>query len=46
MLISCFDVYFLSHFKGKQYFARMVKVDLTLDHKDFVVDKYLVDEEW
>ena len=50
-MLACFlqmnslDVYCLSHFEDKQYYARMVKVALTLDRKDFLPDGYLVDEE-
>ena len=39
------DVYCLSHFEYKQYYARMVKVALILDRKDFLADGYLVDKE-
>ena len=50
-VLACFlqmnslDVYCLSHFEDKQYYARMVEVALTLDRKDFLPDGYLVDEE-
>ena len=50
-VLACFlqmnslDVYCLSHFEDKQYYARMVKVALTLDWKDFLADGYPVDEE-
>ena len=50
-VLACFlqmnslDVYCLSHFEDKQYYARMVEVALTLDWKDFLPDGYLVDEE-
>ena len=50
-VLACFlqmnslDVYCLSHFENKQYYARMVEVALTLDQKDFLPDGYPVDEE-
>ena len=50
-VLGCFlqmnslDVYCLSHFEDKQYYARMVKVALTLDWKDFLPDGYPVDKE-
>ena len=50
-MLACFlqmnslDVYYLSHFEDKQYYARMVEVALSLDRKDFLLDGYPVDEE-
>ena len=50
-VLACFlqmnslDVYCLSHFEDKQYYARMVEVALTLDWKDFLPNGYPVDEE-
>ena len=50
-MLACFlqmnslDLYCLSHFEDKQYYARMVEVALTLDWKDFLPDGYPVDEE-
>ena len=43
--MNSFDVYCLSHFEDKQYYARMVEVALSLDRKDFLPDGYPVDEE-
>ena len=43
--MNSLDVYCLSHFEDKQYYARMVEVALTLDRKDFLPDGYPVDEE-
>ena len=43
--MNSLDVYCLSHFEDKQYYARMVKVALTLSRKDFLADGYPVDEE-
>ena len=50
-MLACFlqmnslDVYCLSHFEDKQYYARMVEVALTLNQMDFLPDGYLVGEE-
>ena len=50
-MLTCFlqmnslNVYCLSHFEDKQYYARMVEVALTLNRKDFLPDGYPVDEE-
>ena len=43
--MNSLDVYCLSHFEDKQYYAWMVEVALTLDRKDFLPDGYPVDEE-
>ena len=43
--MNSLDVYCLSHFEDKQYYAWMVEVVLTLNRKDFLLDGYLVDEE-
>ena len=43
--MNSLDVYCLSHFEDKQYYARMVEVALTLDWKDFLANGYLVDKE-
>ena len=43
--MSSLDVYYLSHFEGKEFYATMVEIGLTLDCKDFVPNGYHVDEE-
>ena len=43
--ISSLDVYCLSHFEDKQFYAAMVEIGLTLDRNDFLPNGYLVDEE-
>ena len=43
--MSSLDVYCLSHFEDKQFYAAMVEIGLTLDRNDFLPNGYLVDEE-
>ena len=43
--MSSLDVYCLSHFEDKQFYAAMVEIGLTLDCNDFLPNGYLVDEE-
>ena len=43
--MSSLDVYCLSHFEDKQFYAAMVEIGLTLDRNDFFPNGYLVDEE-
>ena len=43
--MSSLDVYCLSYFEDKEFYARMVGVGLDLDRKNFVADGYYIDEE-
>ena len=43
--MSSLDVYCLSHFEDKQFYAAMVEIGLTLDRNDFLPNGHLVDEE-
>ena len=43
--MSSLDVYCLSHFEDKQFYAEMVEIELTLDRNDFLPNGYLMDEE-
>ena len=43
--MSSLDVYCMSHFEDKQFYAAMVEIGLTLDRNDFLPNGYLVDEE-
>ena len=43
--MSSLDVYCLSHFEDKEFYAAMVEIGLTLDCKDFLPNGYHMDEE-
>ena len=43
--MSSLHVYCLSHFEGKEFYATMMEIGLTLDRKDFVPNGYHMDEE-
>ena len=43
--MSSFDVYCVSHFEDKQFYATMVEIGLMLDRNDFLPNGYLVDGE-
>ena len=42
--MSSLDVYCLSHFEDKEFYAAMVEIGLTLDRNDFLPNGYLMDE--
>ena len=43
--MSSLDVYCMSHFKDKKFYATMVEIGLTQDRKDFVPNGYHMDEK-